>query len=127
MTMQARAGFIREEEKNATTEGGTESGVSVVTTLAVGCRRKLIVFRWVDGAFWDTKEIHLPHTPRTLAFPTPEKLFMGYTSSEYAILTIPLAATSSVADLMESGPSLKPVDIPSSSLAAQELICTNGS
>lgn len=117
MTMQARAGFVREEEKNASIEGGTESGVSVVTTLAVGCRRKLIVFRWVDGAFWDTKEIHLPHTPRTLAFPTPEKLFMGYTSSEYAILTIPLAATSSVADLMESGPSLKPVDIPSSSLA----------
>lgn len=117
MTMQARTGFIREEEKTSSTEGAAESGVSVVTTLAVGCRRKLIVFRWVDGAFWDTKEIHLPHTPRTLAFPTPEKLFMGYTSSEYAILTIPLAATSSVADLMESGPSLKPVEIPSSSLA----------
>lgn len=29
--------------------------MTLVSTLAVACRRKLIVFRWVDGTFWDTK------------------------------------------------------------------------
>jgi hypothetical protein len=93
MTTNARIAGMREYDE--------EIGVmSIVSTLAVGCRRKIIVFRWVDGSFWDTKEIQLPHTPRTLAFPSPTTLFMGYTPSEYAILTIPLAASSSVSDLL---------------------------
>lgn len=112
MTMHARSALNREED------AGAEGVMSVVTTLAVACRRKLIVFRWVDGAFWDTKEIHLPHTPRTLAFPTPTTLFMGYTPSEYAILTVPLASASSVADLLDASSSMTAAaQIPSSSLA----------
>jgi len=101
----------------ASTEEGDEGVMSIVSTLAIGCRRKLIVFRWVDGSFWDTKEIQLPHSPRTLAYPTPTTLFMGYTSSEYAILTIPLAASSSVSDLLQDGPLPAATNIPTSSIA----------
>jgi tetratricopeptide (TPR) repeat protein len=89
----------------------------VVTTLCVGCRRKVIIFRWIDGAFWDTKELHLPHTPRTLAFPTPSTLFMGYTAAEYAILTVPLACESSVADLLDVDRTAARNTIPSTSLS----------
>lgn len=124
--------------------------MSVVTTLVAGCRRKLIVFRWVDGAFWDTKvkkhkensrdqsrpveastnhcsplcslqEVALPHTPRTLAFPTPMTVFMGYSSAEYATLSIPLAAASSVADLLKSDLSGPSATIPTSSAAGSRV------
>ncbi|UZJ55892.1 hypothetical protein CBS101457_005212 [Exobasidium rhododendri] len=108
MTMNARM---------ASTEEGDEGVMSIVSTLTIACRRKLIVFRWVDGSFWDTKEIPLPHTPRTLAYPTPTSLFMGYTSSEYAILTIPLAASSSVSDLLQEGPLPAATNVPTSSIA----------
>lgn len=112
MTMNARLASNMEG-------GDNDDGVmSIVTTLTIGCRRKLLIFRWVDGSFWDTKEIQLPHTPRTLAFPSPTTLFMGYTSSDYAILTLPLAASSSVSTLLrDGGASLAAMAIPSSSIA----------
>lgn len=115
---------------------GEEGIMTLVTVLAVGCRRKVVLFRWVDGEFWDTKvsdlakkrgdggmgcctqraliylvkklsilltsylldlqEISLPHSPRSLAFPTPTSLFLGYSSTDYSILSIPLARSSSV-------------------------------
>lgn len=121
MTTNARMFLDREGlENSASPLGGEEDGVmSVVTTLIVGSRRKIVAFRWVDGAFWDTKEIVLPHTPRTLAFPTPTSVFMGYSSSEYAILSVPLASSSSVTDVLK--PDLSSATIPSSSVAGSRV------
>ncbi|KAJ1026822.1 hypothetical protein NDA16_002119 [Ustilago loliicola] len=65
--------------------------------LAIGVKRKLLVFRWVDGEFWDTREVALNHTPRSLAFVTPTRLLMGYNAAEYGTISIPLAAESTVA------------------------------
>ncbi|PWN93947.1 hypothetical protein FA10DRAFT_248415 [Acaromyces ingoldii] len=99
------------------TQGNAEGAtvMTLVTTLVVACRRKLVILRWVDGSFWDTKELALPHTPRSLAFPSPTTLFMGYSSAEYAILTVPLASSSSVADLIDSKPLTAILDVPTSS------------
>jgi tetratricopeptide (TPR) repeat protein len=111
-TMNARMATNYEGEETS------EGVMSIVSTLAIGCRRKLLIFRWVDGSFWDTKEITLPHSPRTLAFPSPTTLFMGYTASEYAILTVPMAASSSVSDLLgERGATPVAMSVPSSSIA----------
>lgn len=96
----------KEEERRRAMQGVRIGGVApdandgvmtLVTVLAVGLKRKLILFRWVDGEFWDTREVPLNHTPRCLAFPSPTKLFMGYNSIEYGLLNVPLASESTVA------------------------------
>lgn len=98
----------REEERRKAMEGarfggaaadaqGQEGVMTLVTVLAVGVKRKLLLFRWVDGEFWDTREVALQHTPRSLAFVTPTRLFMGYNAAEYGTIAIPLAAESTVA------------------------------
>ncbi|PWY99444.1 hypothetical protein BCV70DRAFT_118819 [Testicularia cyperi] len=107
--MDAMAKYKEQERRKAMEEarygggGGAADGESnengimtLVTVLAVGLKRKIIFFRWVDGEFWDTREIGLQHTPRSLAFVTPTKLFMGYNATEYGVLAIPLAADSTV-------------------------------
>ncbi|SNX83782.1 related to Vam6/Vps39-like protein involved in vacuolar morphogenesis [Melanopsichium pennsylvanicum] len=98
----------REEERRKAMEGarfggaaadadGKDGVMTLVTVLAVAVKRKLLVFRWVDGEFWDTREVGLNHTPRSLAFVTPTRLFMGYNVGEYGTISIPLAAESTVA------------------------------
>ncbi len=91
--------------------------MTLVTVLAIGLRRKLVVLRWVDGQFWDTKEMALPHSPRALAFPSPTNLFIGYSLAEYASLRIPFAAESSVAWLhrQDEGPTTRSIPESSSS------------
>ncbi|SOV08962.1 related to Vam6/Vps39-like protein involved in vacuolar morphogenesis [Ustilago sp. UG-2017a] len=98
----------REEERRKAMEGarfggaaadaeGQDGVMTLVTVLAVGVKRKLLVFRWIDGEFWDTREVALNHTPRSLAFVTPTRLLMGYNAAEYGTISIPLAAESTVA------------------------------
>ena len=90
---QLREGILGIKEDN---EADEDTEMTLVSVLAIGLRRKLVFLRWVDGDFWDTKEIVLPHTPRCIVFSTPTMLFLGYSLSEYASLKIPLAADSSV-------------------------------
>lgn len=71
--------------------------MTLVTTLVVGVRRKLIFFRWVDGQFWDTREVPLPHSPRSIVLPTPTTLAAAYSLTEYTVLEVPLASESSTA------------------------------
>ncbi|EPQ27516.1 uncharacterized protein PFL1_05054 [Pseudozyma flocculosa PF-1] len=102
----------KEEERRRAVEGARIGGaggagnatgdpnegiMTLVSVLAVGSKRKVTLFRWVDGEFWDTREVPLAHTPRHLAFPTPTKLFMGYNASEFGVLSVPLASESTVA------------------------------
>ncbi len=86
--MDAVMKYREEERRRAAMEGarfggaaadadGQDGVMTLVTVLAVGVKRKLLVFRWVDGEFWDTREVALHHTPRSLAFVTPTKLFMA--------------------------------------------------
>lgn len=104
--MDAVARYREQERKKAMEDarfGGASADadgqhgiMTLVTVLAVGVKRKLLVFRWVDGEFWDTREVALLHTPRSLAFVTPTRLFMGYNALEYGTISIPLAAESTV-------------------------------
>ncbi|KAK9894896.1 hypothetical protein P389DRAFT_211571 [Cystobasidium minutum MCA 4210] len=64
-------------------------GPVVVTTLAVACRRRLCLFHWRDGQWQEPKELSLPHQVRSIAFPLPHSLFLGYSTSEYGTALLP--------------------------------------
>lgn len=67
-----------------------EAGVPVlVTTLAVPCRRRLVLFSWRDGEWMEPREVALPHQARSLCFPTPLKIFIGYSTGDYATVALP--------------------------------------
>lgn len=96
---------------------GLKLNLRLVTTLVVSVRRRILVLRWLDRDSWDFKEITLAHTPRAMAFaPTafpasqnaasdPKTLavnsstvtlFLSHgTTSEFGVLKIPPAYTSS--------------------------------
>lgn len=67
----------------------TKAGPTVVTTLAIACRRRLCLFHWRDGQWQEPKELVLPHQVRSIAFPSPHSLFLGYSTSEYGTATLP--------------------------------------
>ncbi|KDN52129.1 hypothetical protein K437DRAFT_232725 [Tilletiaria anomala UBC 951] len=119
----------KEAKKKQLREGalglGQDSGIeddtemTLVSVLAIGLRRKLIFLRWVDGEFWDTKEIALPHSPRSIVFSTPTSLFIGYSLTDYATLRVPLAAESSVAWIYRQDTISTSRGIPESSTAGK--------
>lgn len=62
----------------------------LITLLAVPCKRRLILFCWKDGEWLEPKEINLPHQVRSLAFATTLKLFLGYSTGDYATIRLNL-------------------------------------
>lgn len=73
---------------------------ALVSMLAIACRRRrcVVMYRWVDGAFWDAKVHPLPRGPQTLALLTEgQALVAGYGHYEYVRVVIPPAHASSVA------------------------------
>lgn len=50
--------------------------MTLVTVLAVGCRRKVILFRWVDGEFWDTKVRFVKASPKVPVTVSPALLIV---------------------------------------------------
>ncbi|GAA6062923.1 hypothetical protein JCM10212_007154 [Sporobolomyces blumeae] len=58
------------------------------TTLALACRRRLLVLSWVDGTWNPQVETSLPHQIRGMAFER-RKLFAGFSTGEYGIVTLP--------------------------------------
>lgn len=99
--------------------GEDDTEMTLVTVLAIGVRRKIVFIRWVDGQFWDTKQLSLPHSPRALAFSSPTSLFIGYSLMEYASLKIPFAADSSVMWLHRQDGSSTSREIPESSASGK--------
>lgn len=99
--------------------GEDDTEMTLVTVLAIGSRRKIVFIRWVDGQFWDTKQLTLPHSPRALAFSSPTSLFIGYSLMEYASLKIPFAADSSVMWLHRQDGSSTSREIPESSASGR--------
>ncbi|KAE8257180.1 hypothetical protein A4X13_0g2531 [Tilletia indica] len=102
--LQSQAEILGRLTESQKEEVGSGPGtMSLVTVLAVGCRRKIVLFRWVDGTFWDTKEISLSHSPRSITFPEPTKVFMSYSATDFAALNLPLASSSSCAATHHQG------------------------
>ncbi|CAG7849163.1 SubName: Full=Related to Vam6/Vps39-like protein involved in vacuolar morphogenesis {ECO:0000313/EMBL:CCA68795.1} [Serendipita indica DSM 11827] len=71
---------------------------AVTTLLAVGCKRKIVIYVWKDGQLQTPpKEVPLPHSPRAMAFPSPKVIAMAYTATEHALFYLD---TMSVADIV---------------------------
>lgn len=69
---------------------------TIRTTLALACKRRLILLSWVDGTTWNPLvELPLPHRIRGMAFVDQEdstaetKLVAGFSTGEYGIVTLP--------------------------------------
>ncbi|KAG8213472.1 hypothetical protein J3R82DRAFT_12007 [Butyriboletus roseoflavus] len=61
---------------------------TMVTTLAVGCRRKVVAYSWKDGEAQEVKETSLPHSPRAVAFLDQSHICFAYSPTEYAIFSL---------------------------------------
>ncbi|KIJ67051.1 hypothetical protein HYDPIDRAFT_174307 [Hydnomerulius pinastri MD-312] len=93
-------------------EGGAKAPIPIpvmVTSLVVGCRRKVVVYTWRDGEAMEAKETPLPHSPRSIAFLSPDTVILAYSPTEYATFTL---STATIADVVT------PASIPASSSAA---------
>ncbi|KAI9600846.1 hypothetical protein H4Q26_000640 [Puccinia striiformis f. sp. tritici PST-130] len=89
-----------------TAEAATETPI-LLSILAVPCKRKLILFAWMDSEWIEPKEISLPHQIRSLTFPTPLTLFLGYSTGDYA--TIKISISSSTINHQISDPFPSPI------------------
>ncbi|KAG9103535.1 Vacuolar morphogenesis protein 6 [Ceratobasidium sp. 370] len=70
------------------TQSESKGIATVVTVLAVGCKRKIVIFRWHDGEAQPVKELALDHTPRAISFPTPHTIAMAYPPPDHAMLSL---------------------------------------
>ncbi|KAF8311952.1 hypothetical protein DL93DRAFT_2060501 [Clavulina sp. PMI_390] len=70
--------------------------MTVFTQLAIGCRKKLVLYSWKNGEPQEVREINLPHSPRAVAFCNPQMLVMAYTATDHAIAYL---STMSIAEL----------------------------
>lgn len=57
------------------------------TTLAVACKRRLILLSWVDGTWNPQVEVSLPHQIRGMAF-DGRRLVAGFSTGEYGVITL---------------------------------------
>ncbi|GJJ08147.1 hypothetical protein Clacol_002355 [Clathrus columnatus] len=61
---------------------------TVLTRLVIGCRKKVVVFSWLDGETTTPKELVLPHSPRTIAFVNSNIVCLSYTQTEQVMLSL---------------------------------------
>ncbi|ORY62729.1 hypothetical protein BCR35DRAFT_308965 [Leucosporidium creatinivorum] len=66
------------------------SSPEIRTTLALACRRRLVLLAWIDGAWQTPSELALPHQIRGMAF-DERKIVAGFSTGEYGIITLPAA------------------------------------
>ncbi|GAA5930252.1 Vam6p [Sporobolomyces koalae] len=57
------------------------------TTLALACRRRLVIVSWIDATWNPLVEASLPHQIRGMAFERT-KLVAGFSTGEYGIITL---------------------------------------
>jgi Vam6/Vps39-like protein vacuolar protein sorting-associated protein 39 len=90
---------------------------SVITRLVIGCKRRVVVYTWVDGEAQETKvslrvacepgphtcvkEVPLQHSPRAVAFFGPNAACLAYPANDYGILNI---LSMSATDIMFPAP-----------------------
>lgn len=76
-----------------------------VSLLVLGCRRQLVVYRWVGARFLDTHAAALPHTPHAFGgVADPPSVFVGFLGA-YARLVVPPAAASTAPPPADAAPS----------------------
>ncbi|KAH9945272.1 uncharacterized protein BXZ73DRAFT_86791 [Epithele typhae] len=79
---------------------------SVVTKLAVGCKRKIVIYSWRDGEPQEAQEIvALAHSPRAIAFVNGETLCWGHTPSDYCLTSLKTSITIDVTTPIPTGTS----------------------
>lgn len=63
---------------------------SLVTLLAVGLKRRLVLHSWVDGSASTPPPapLILPHTPRSIAIVSPSRAILSYSSSHQALVEL---------------------------------------
>ncbi|GAA5999473.1 Vam6p [Rhodotorula paludigena] len=61
------------------------------TTLAIACKRRLLLLSWVDGTWNPQQEVSLPHQIRGMAF-EGRRLVCGFSTGEYGVVTLPSPA-----------------------------------
>lgn len=71
-----------------------QSSPEVRTTLALACRRKLVLLSWIDGAWQSPAEVSLPHQIRGMAF-DERRIVAGFSTGEYGIVALPPAKAAS--------------------------------
>ncbi|GAA5915260.1 hypothetical protein JCM8208_004517 [Rhodotorula glutinis] len=68
---------------------GDASGIPEIhTTLALACKRRLLVLSWIDGTWSPQLEVPLPHQIRGMAF-DQRRLVCGFSTGEYGVVTLP--------------------------------------
>jgi Vam6/Vps39-like protein vacuolar protein sorting-associated protein 39 len=87
------------------TSKGASTQPSVITRLVVGCKRRVVVYTWVDGepqepkvrtpknlaieySDLSAKEVPLQHSPRAVAFFGPNTACLAYPANDYGLLNI---------------------------------------
>ncbi|RPD61108.1 hypothetical protein L226DRAFT_534756 [Lentinus tigrinus ALCF2SS1-7] len=74
---------------------GVGKGVpALVTRLAVGCRRKIVLYSWKDGEPQDVQEVAgLAHSPRAITFVDGQTLCWGHTPTDYCLTSVKTSVT----------------------------------
>lgn len=101
-TKGAGSNFALHTEIRAAAQGAVPT---IRTTLALACKRRLILLSWVDGTTWNPLvEVALPHQIRSMAFVDtqggpaslaaaasggPTKIVAGFSTGEYGVVTLP--------------------------------------
>lgn len=80
---------------------GSPGVPTLCTTVVVGCKRRLVIFRWRDSEWIEPQELALPHQARSITFPTPSSVILGYSTSSYGIVTLPATSSKDLATLAE--------------------------
>lgn len=108
------------QSQASSANSGTPGIPSVLTTLAVGCKRRCIFFSWRDSEWQPPKEIALPHQIRSLTFPKPDTLILGFSTSSYGRVILPAKSNMQSKPVLEDFvlPSMDSVQSPTSSSAS---------
>lgn len=77
-------------QSSESTAKGDQGIPIVVTNLAVGCKRRFVLFSWRDSQWQPPKELALPHQIRSLTFPTSNSIILGFSTSTYGRVRVSL-------------------------------------
>ncbi|OCH95424.1 hypothetical protein OBBRIDRAFT_816580 [Obba rivulosa] len=79
---------------------------AVLTYLAVGCRRKMVIYSWKDGEPQNVQEATLPHSPRAMVFIDSEHICFGYSPTEYAVFSLKTSTTTDIVTPIPAAPAV---------------------
>ncbi|WFD43533.1 Vacuolar morphogenesis protein 6 [Malassezia psittaci] len=96
---ESRAIGLRGMEQIAADQKSSGSETRAISMLMVATRKHLMLYRWVDGVFWDQKQLLLPQAPVSMDIAPGAALFVGCATDNYIRIPIPLTSSSSAASL----------------------------